>query len=178
MASPRLLVVASAMAALRRAMAVLATVAAQAMVALVTAAAGPATAAVMVMAAETAAAMVPRRAVMGQPSSVRLFNGVIAEYREDSGRLLGVMTGVRDENGDVLLQHMMLWPKVDPSAMLRMLRDVENEAWQQLAPARIFLDVEHNHPSAEGLRALAARRGFKFWHADTTTTWFVKEREG
>jgi hypothetical protein len=112
-------------------------------------------------------------------ATVRRFPGLIAEYRTGEGRLLGIMTAVRDEaTRDVCLQHIVVWPDAPGGTLTRMLRDVEIDAWRDLRPARIFLDVEHQHPYAAQLRAVAERRGFRLWHADHATTWFVKEREG
>lgn len=130
--------------------------------------------------ATAVARRVTRAAVSAVPSShVQFFPGTIAEYRSGDGRLIGVMTAVTDPaTQDLCLQHVMLWPGVEPAALIRMLRDVEVDAWRYIRPPRIFLDIEHAHPSRDALRAVAERRGFKFFYKTDTTTWYVKEREG
>jgi len=103
--------------------------------------------------------------------SSAIFDGLIAEYRE-SGRLLGVMTGVQRERV-IYLQHVMVWPHAPAGTLLRMLDRIERLAWDR-QPESVVLDVEHDHPFAAALKVLARRRGYQPFRETDTTTWFVK----
>ena len=104
-----------------------------------------------------------------------LVPGWVAEYRDDTGKLLGAMTGVTSPEGDMLLQHVMLWPGVPLGTLPRMLRVIERRVWEEVRPRRIFLDVERAHPGALALQRMALRHGFRYFHEDDNTTWYVKE---
>lgn len=109
-------------------------------------------------------------------SSVTFFDGLIAEYREND-RLLGVMTGTVDGEAHptgLVLQHVMVWPGVPAGTLLRMLMQAEQAAW--LRAEYIILDVEHTHPHATLLHALAERRGFREYAKSEKTTWYIKRR--
>ena len=85
----------------------------------------------------------------------------------------GLITGYKDEQDGVMIEHIVIFPGQSAGILVRMLRAALLEAWER-EYAYVALAIPHNRPP--GLLALAERMGFEPYETDDRAVWFVRYR--
>lgn len=89
-----------------------------------------------------------------------------------NGHPAGVVTGFRDEDGGVVVEHIIRWPQSRSGGLLAMLRAALEEVWRLGVPYAVVLIPDKNHR----LESLALKMGFEPYADTDEGTWFVRYR--
>jgi len=89
-----------------------------------------------------------------------------------NGHPAGVVTGFRDEEGGVVVEHVIRWPQSRSRGLLAMLGAAWEEVCRLEAPYAVFLIRDKNRR----LESLALKMGFEPYAETPDGRWFVRYR--